>query len=113
MLENLDEVIEQYRDAIYLLLRHYIQLKRPILLQSDLWDELHQFCRCTPTASELGKKPFNRFIELTQEAAVEAPWIYFAVRPRLARWIYLRFHIDINRCISIRIFIRLSKSLHL
>ena len=93
MLESLDEIIEQYRDTLYLLLRHYVKLQKPILLQSDLWDELQQFYQSNPAASELGQ-PFHRFIELTQEAAVEAPWIYFAVRARVARWTYFRFHID-------------------
>ena len=80
-------------DNIYLLLRHYVSLGRALLLHSDLWDGLEEFC------SRAGnEKCFDneiaRTIAMAQEAVIEAPWVCIAVRPRVGRWTYLRFHID-------------------
>ncbi|KPJ91442.1 MAG: sucrose synthase, partial [Gammaproteobacteria bacterium SG8_11] len=94
MFELLSEIISEYREQVYLLLRHYLSLQRPFLLRSDLWDEFERFCREHDTAEKLCSSPFRKMIVKSQEAAIEAPWIYFAVRERVGRWIYIRFHLE-------------------
>lgn len=93
MIETLSEFLHANREAVYPLLRHYINLGRPFLLQSELWDEFRNFCdsenRHTLCDTSLGK-----IIQHAQEAAIAAPWIYLGIRPRKARWNYIRFHID-------------------
>jgi sucrose synthase len=82
------------KDAVYLLLRHYLRLDRPFLLQSDLWDQYQLFLeKETPDTAEL-VKPLARIVETIQEAVLDAPWVYVALRPAIARWEYYRFHID-------------------
>jgi len=93
MIETLDEILQQNREGVYLLLRHYFSLHRPFLLRSDLWDEYQRFCR-TQEGAVLNDTALARVIGLAQEAALQAPWIYVAVRPRLARWQYVRFHVE-------------------
>ncbi len=94
MLDLLTGIFSEYREQVYLLLRHYLSLQRPFLLRSDLWDEFEKFCREHDTAEELCKSSFRKMIAKSQEAAIEAPWIYFAVRERVGRWVYVRFHLE-------------------
>ena len=94
MLELLANVLREHRELVYVLLRHYSVLNRPFLLRSDLWDEYLSFCEDTDLAKQLCNSPFRKFISCCQEAAVDSPWIYFAVRERVGRWIYIGFHIE-------------------
>nr|WP_123399390.1 sucrose synthase [Inmirania thermothiophila] len=92
-MESLDEFVAGHRDVLYLLLRHYTGLGRPFLLRSDLWDEFLAFCEAQGL-EELVDSPLGRAIAGAQEAVIEAPWVYVALRPYVARWRYLRFHLE-------------------
>ncbi len=93
MIEGLRDYLEQHRERVFMLLRYYSKLGRPFLLQSDLWDGLQEFCAQAgedfATDGALADS-----IARTQEAVVEAPWVCLAIRPTVARWVYLRFHLD-------------------
>ena len=88
-----DDVFHQHRDKVYPLLRHYISLKKAFLLRSDLWDEFNLFCN-TQNLDKNCIKPISKIITHAQEAAIDAPWVYFAIRPSVARWSYYRFNIE-------------------
>lgn len=90
--ESLSEYIHTHRQEVYPLLRHYLSLGRPFMLQSDLWDEFKNYCDADQTA--LSDSALSKTIRHAQEAVIDAPWLYLAVRPTIARWQYLRFHID-------------------
>ncbi len=87
------EFLQQHRDQVYTLFRRYLSLDRPFMLRPDLQDEFARYCE-TESGGDLCDSPLAEFIASSQEAAVCAPWIYLAVRPRIARWIYLRFHTE-------------------
>jgi len=89
----LEDYMQQNREACYMLLRRYIALGKAFLLQSELWDELQAFCNENPDMG-LAESPLFKMIETAQEAAIESPWIYLAVRPYVARWKYLRIHVE-------------------
>jgi len=93
VLETLGEFLQEHSDTVYPLLRHYLSLERSFLLQSDLWDEFETYCR-EPEHEHLRNSGLEDAIRLTQEAALEAPWIYMAIRPGKAHWHFLRFHVD-------------------
>ncbi|SCZ49633.1 sucrose synthase [Thiohalomonas denitrificans] len=93
MIPGLGEFLDKYRNAIYSLLRHYVGLDKPFLLRSELWDEFTRFCE-KREHQHLCDSAMARAIGFSQEAVIEAPWVYLAVRPRIARWTYLRFHLD-------------------
>jgi len=93
MTEDLVEVFEHNRETVYELLRRYQSLGRPLLLSSDLRDEFHRFCS-EGDNSKLCDTTLERAIGKAQEAVIEAPWIYVSIRPSVARWLYLRFHVD-------------------
>ncbi|MDE2088382.1 MAG: sucrose synthase [Gammaproteobacteria bacterium] len=92
-MESLTEFVHDHREAVYLLLRRYLNLGRPFLLRSDLWDEFQRFC-ATEEGAPLCNSVFSQAVASAQEAALEAPWIYITLRPRVARWTYLRFHME-------------------
>lgn len=94
MLELLNKVLSEHREQVYLLLRRYLQLQRPLLLRSDLWDEFLSFCDATEQHQGFGASAFRKLVSNTQEAAMDAPWLYLAVRERAGRWIYIRFHTE-------------------
>ena len=93
MIDPLEQYLDDHRDKVHLLLRHYLKLGRPFLLQSDLWDEFQTFCGESDDAS-LCDTALADTIAVAQEAVLEDPWIYLAVRPSIARWTYLRFHVE-------------------
>ncbi len=93
MISSLTDYFGTHRDAVHALLRHYMGLGRPFLLRSELRDEFDLFCSQHGHA-ELSRSDLSRLIAVTQEAAIGSPWIYLAVRMRIARWSYLRIHAD-------------------
>lgn len=93
MIETIDELLRDRRESLFMLLHRYLGLGRPLLLYSDLWDEFQNFCE-SKEGQPVCDSGLARIIGSAQEAALEAPWFYLAVRPRVARWIFLRFHVD-------------------
>lgn len=91
-MEALPQYLHEQREDVYLLLRHYLSLKRSLLLHSDLWDELLRFSAETVPGME--RTPLGCLLAVAQEAVLEAPWICLSVRPSIAAWEYLRFHVE-------------------
>jgi sucrose synthase len=94
MLDLLSDIIRQHREQVYLLLRSYFSLGRSFLLRSDLWDQFEEHCGEIGKGNSICTEAFKRFIVCCQEAILEDPWIYFAVRERIGRWVYVRFHVE-------------------
>ena len=78
---------------VYLLMHRYLRLDRRLLLHSDLWDEYVGFCTSLG-AEPNARSPLGEIVYSAQEAVLEAPWVYLAVRPQAGRWCYLRFHVE-------------------
>ena len=91
--ERLQDFIHSNRDATLGLLRRYLGSQKQFLLHSDLTDQLQEYIG-TEGGAILADSMVSSLIELAQEAALDAPWIYFAIRRRIGRWLYLRCHID-------------------
>jgi len=94
MLELLPEIIADNREQVFLLLRRYLSLKKPFLLRSELWDEFNNFSVEHKPAESLCKSAFRKIIAKSQEAAIETPWIYLAVREQVGRWSYVCLHTE-------------------
>ena len=110
--DPLFEYLENNREQVYLLCRRYVALNRSFLLSSDLWDEFQVLVE-EQEQPAWATSPLARLARTAQEAAVESPWIYFALRPYVARWKYLRIHIDDMRVESISVieFLRFKEKL--
>jgi len=93
MIEELIDFVRDNRDAFYTLLRRYFAQNRPFLLQSDLRSEFAALC-AEPERDGLSSSPLGYFVQHLQEGVFNAPWVYFALRPGAAQWLYLRIHGD-------------------
>ena len=91
MFELLLNISQKNKEQVYLLLRHYLALERRFLLRSDLWDEFALFFKNDP---EVLESFLACLIVYSQEVALEAPWVYVAVRERVGKWVYIQFHLD-------------------
>ncbi len=113
MIHSLTEFVGEHRDAIYSLLRHYVGLGKPFILRSELWDEFNRFCE-QRDHGQLCDSPLSQLIAGAQEAVVESPWVYLAIRRRIGRWSYLHFHVETldHREISTTEFLRFKERVH-
>lgn len=93
MIDPLVEYLAAHRDQAYLLLRRYAGLDKTFLLRSDLLDEFEAFC-AGEGAGGIAQSPLGECVCAAQEAALETPWLYLALRPSIGRWQYLRFHVE-------------------
>jgi sucrose synthase len=93
---TVQEFIESQRAPVYMLLHTYFSRNQPFLLRSDLIDGFIEFC-ATGHGRVLAGSVLGEAIELTQEAAVQVPWVYLAVRPDIGRWTFFRIHAETLR----------------
>ena len=93
MEDRLQDYLQNNRETGYMLLRRYFTKNRPFLLHSELLDEFHAFCEENP-ALQIRNTPLHRIILVTQEASVDSPWIYLAIRPYVARRRYIKIHLE-------------------
>ena len=93
MLKALQQFIKHNRDEVDRLIRQLIALEKPFLLWSDLFDYFNAFQSST-AGSDLADSPLAQLFETAQEATVDAPWIYFALRPRIGEWHFIRLHVE-------------------
>jgi sucrose synthase len=74
---------------------HFLQRcyakKRAFILRSDVMDELEELL-AEDKWIDLRDAPLFRLIDSVQEAVLQEPWAYFALRPRIGMWRYVRVH---------------------
>jgi sucrose synthase len=92
-LEELQSFISDRRASTFMLLHRYFGREQHFLLRSDLLDEFTVFST-TADGEGFANSVFDDVIALTQEATLQEPWIYLAVRPYVGRWLYLRLHAE-------------------
>jgi len=93
MNEALQDYLKTDRDNAYSLLRRYVNLNKTFLLRSEILDEMERFCSEAP-ADHLEDTPLGRLLQNAQEAAIEPPWVDMAIRSRIGKWRYVRFHLE-------------------
>lgn len=86
------EYIEANRAIAHRLLHHLSSLERQFLLRSELLDTFKQLCE--EDCPELCDSPLASIINCCQEAAMDTSWVYLALRPRIASWIFVRIHLE-------------------
>ena len=83
--------LQEQRSQAHRILHHIIGLQRPFLLRTDLTDAVDHLCAEDP---QLADTALARALHQCEEAAIDASWIYLALRRRVARWDYLRIHLE-------------------
>lgn len=93
MRERLADYLQTARDDAYALFRAYTGKGKPFLLRSEVWDEFQDFIS-RDGRTHMSESPLAEALYATQEAALGQPWMYLAMRPRVARWEYIRIHLE-------------------
>ncbi len=93
LLDALRGFLEEHRADAHRVFHYFQQPGRLFLLRSDLLDGYRELCE-QPDGDCLRGTPLERIAEISQEAALDGAWIYFALRRRIGRWFYLRIHLE-------------------
>lgn len=112
MIDELTELLRTHREQLYLLFRHLKALERPFLVWSDIAHAFDDFCD-TEAGAPLCETTMTELMHRTQEAVLDPPLVYLAVRERVARWRYLLVHASEMhaREVSVSEFLRAKEKL--
>jgi len=97
MIPKLEELLQAYREPIYLLFRRLKAMDRRFLLWSDLVHDYEEFCESEVGAVLLDTE-MSPIMRHAQEAVVDEPFVSLAVRARVGRWQYVQIHTEEMRC---------------
>ena len=90
---RLEQFLQEHRSLAHQMLHGFLVLNRPFMLRSELHDAFQSVCDASPDCP-LHASPFAEAIDHAQEAAQDAAWFCLALRLRIARWCYLRIHLE-------------------
>ncbi len=93
LLTGLQRYFQHHRSNAHCVLHHLQSLDRPFLLRSQILDAYAEL-RAQGELDEPTDSPLGQALALIQEGAVNHAWIYLALRLRVARWLYLRVHME-------------------
>ena len=90
-IESLQRYFREERNTAHLALHQLHELGKPLLLRGEVEDAFVRLCASASGACLVGT-PVERMLRATQEAVIDADWLYLAVRIRVGRWGYLRLN---------------------
>jgi sucrose synthase len=90
---RLGAYLSENRSTALRVIHHFSSAGRKFLLRSDIQDLFSEVCEQVGCEA-LQDSPLAKAVAYCQEAAINHSWAYFAARPDVARWYYLRLHID-------------------
>ena len=93
------------------LMHQFLALRRPLLLRSDLIDAYRSLCESAEDKQRLWS--IAGCFQVCQEAVLNHAWVIFAFRRRVARWSYLRVHVETMGVEEVRVNDFLSFKEHL
>ena len=106
------EFVRDHAPLAHGFVHHLLSLNRNLLVRSELVDAFEAVCAANG-GGELADSPLATVIGWCQEAALDTNWLYLALRPRVAKWAYLRIHIDSVEAavVSVNEFLRFKEQL--
>lgn len=110
--ERLKDFLQNNPTDAHKVMHQFIALGRPLLLRSDLVDAFRQLCD-DDEISQLAQATIAGSFQTCQEAVVNHAWVILAFRRRVARWSYLRIHMDTMSVeeVSVNEFLRIKEQL--
>jgi len=108
----LTDYMRQERKEVHRVLHHLQGLERTFLLRSDVQDAFADLC-AEPGGAGLQRTPLGKLLGWVEEAAVDAAWVYIALRVRVGRWAYVRIHFEtmLPERISVSLFLKFKERL--
>ena len=95
MITRFETALAQQREALYPLFQDLVRFGRPFLLRSDVADAVDRFREREPeAAARLSDAALTQWFPQIQEAVVGPSWICLAMRTQIARWLYVRVHVE-------------------
>ena len=91
--DKLKLFLRENRTASQRFLQALCRREKPLLLHTEINDIFNQVIEENGSET-LAAGPFQAIVRWCQEATIRHPWIYFALRKRVARWIYIRIHLE-------------------
>jgi len=91
--KDLMDLTQAYRDVIYSLLKRHFQKGRPFLLKSDIEQIFSEYCN-EHAELNLQSSILAEWAHTGQEATLQEPWAYFALRPQIGQWQFIRIHAE-------------------
>ena len=80
-LESLQRYFKEERNTAHLVLHQLHNLGKPLLLRGEVQDTFARLC-ASSNGGCLAGTPVEQMLQATQEAVVNADWLYFALRTR-------------------------------
>ncbi len=110
--ERLKAFLQNNPTDAHKVMHQFVALDRPLLLRSDLVDAFRQLCDAD-AISQLSQTTIAESFQTCQEAIVNHAWIILAFRRRVARWNYLRIHIETMSVeeLSVKQFLQIKEQL--
>lgn len=90
---RLREYLQGNRSEAHRVLHRLMSMETGFLLRSQILD-IYAALQAEGEVSSGQGSPLSEAIHLCQEAAVNHAWVYLALRLRVARWLYLRIHVE-------------------
>ena len=90
-LESLQRYFKEERNTAHLVFHQLHDLGKPLLLRGEVQDAFARLC-ASGNGDCLAGTPVAQMLQATQEAVVNADWLYFALRISVGRWSYLRIN---------------------
>jgi len=90
----LQEFVTTHRSLVHHFVHELQGQHRELFLRSDLSDAFEAFCEAAEDPAVLRQSPLGDMLQSAQEAVLTDAWLYVALRERVARWRYLRLHLD-------------------
>jgi sucrose synthase len=91
--EAASEFLSRHRDIANRLVGAFQTRGKPLLLQSELFDLVEQFCHTEHGDVFIGSPPYD-LLRASQEAVVDKRAVFFSVRWSVGRWSYVRLSSD-------------------
>lgn len=90
---KLSEYLSEHPSEVRRVLHHFLSMEHPFFLRSELLDNFEQLSK-EVWKIPLSETPLAEALFFCQEAAVGYGAMYFALRLRVARWLYVSVHIE-------------------
>ena len=92
-IKKLHTFLEENHSDAHLFLEGLCRREQPLLLRTVISDIFQQVIQ-ENDAQNLAASPFKTIVKWCQEATLQHPWVYLALRKRVARWKYIRIHLE-------------------